>query len=147
VNETEPGTAIKKSKAYQPKDLFVLAEKEEPELEKKIRFSSLLLRFHGQTSGDEQFDLGWIKSCHGRCGQYLHLVKNPKTTVWDGQWISEFRVFLEESSQKLLRMWRSNRGIAPEKKWTARGRTMWELFRSGNYTDDAITRMIGLSDF
>ena len=147
VTETLEATAIKKSKAYQPKDLFALAENEEPDLEKKIHFSSLLMRVRGIASGDERFDLKWIKSYHGRCGEYLHLVKNPNTTVWDDQWLFKFRLFLEQTSGKLLRMWNTNRGIAKEKEWTANGRAVWELFESGKQTDEEIMRMLRLSDF
>jgi len=147
VSERDPGEAIEKSKAYLPKDLFALAEQEEPELEKKIQFSSLLLRFHGQASGNEPFDLAWIKSYHGRCGQYLHLVKDPKTTVWSDEWLAAFRAFVEETNAKLLAMWRTNRGVLPERKWTEKGRAMWELFKSGSDTDEQIIGMFRLSDF
>lgn len=146
VTEVEPTSAVAKSKSYHPKDLFALAEKEEPELEKKIHFSSLLLRYYGQASGSERFDLAWIKSYHGRCGQYLHLIKNPMATVWDESWLATFRGFLEETSDKSLRMWKTNRGIAPERSWTASGKAIWELFKSGEYSDEEVLGMLRISE-
>ncbi|MEW5702049.1 MAG: hypothetical protein AB1792_07465 [Candidatus Zixiibacteriota bacterium] len=143
LNPKKPDLYLRRSD-YQPKVVLRMIRRVDPDFEKRLRFTRLLLQANGLTRSNVPFDFEWVCSSWDRINTYLHHQKDPDSTVSNPEWVGQFETCVDTVRTKLLAMWKSNRGYLKEPN--SKGDQVYELFLTGEYTDQQIINMLRLSD-
>ena len=143
IHPDDPSTLLG-PKIYKPKAVMARVREVDPEFEQRLHFTSLLMRAYGRTNSETRFDFDWVCNAHESLDKYLHHQKDPTETVDDEEWMAQLEADVDNTRERLLSMWRANRTYLKESN--LQDDPLYQLYKSGKYTDDEIIGMLRLSD-
>lgn len=124
----------KLEKEYRADSLRKRIEDIEPELQKKIEFSNLLL-FAIDMKPAIVPDLGALSDLYSRINNYLHAWKRPNKTAQNRVWWESLFQVLDEAEEMLTKILAGTIGHV---KFNAKGWEEYEAWKHGKLTDEEI---------
>jgi len=144
ITQPDPPEQYIKGGQYKPRVVLGIIRKTDPEFERRLHYTRLVMQASGVTRTNTPFDFDWVCDSHDALNVYLHHQKDPNLTVLVTEWVAGLEQNVDSIRAKLLAMWKSNRGYL--ESTTFAGDQVYELFKTRMHSDEEIVRMLRLSD-
>jgi hypothetical protein len=141
-----PEEFTKKQNLYKPSAFLNELRAKDPEVVLRMRFSRLVSTRLGLIRSGKPIDPQWVADAHQSLDEYLHAQKDHIATVGSAEWREELSQRLKAIAQELYDMLEPGLSYMNPEKMLPSGRAVYESMKKQNLSDDAVLRMLDLSD-